>query len=244
MSHAPTASNQLATQGSCGRHRDWPDRPSRGARHRGLVGVAATASEPLSASQLRRLLNAQDLPTTELLPVTKESHPFNGAAWQNKPINLAKYGYVEHEYLLSGKSNVYDSSPNGNFELRVLRSGEVTTRMLVRQPKKMEKWSGKVNVEIINPTSNYDFTAVWSALWSARWATTTYTWASPANRPSCRGCSSSTRSGTPISRGRIHYHRRSRHAPICRETRATTRTFRSCTRTAWCGTSLPKQVGY
>jgi Alpha/beta hydrolase domain len=134
----------------------------------GTVGSSASpvpANERLSVSQLRKFLNAQDLPTTEELPVTKESHPFNGAAWQNEPINLAKYGYVEHEYLLSGKSNVYDSSPNGNLELTVLRSGDVTTRMLVRQPKKMEKWSGKVNVEIINPTSNYDFTAVWSALW-------------------------------------------------------------------------------
>jgi hypothetical protein len=110
-------------------------------------------------------LNAQDLPTTERLPVTEESHPFNGAAWQNKPINLARYGYVEREYLLSGESNVYDWSPNGNFELTVLRSGEVTTRMLVRRPQNMKTWSGKVNVEILNPASYYDFTAVWSALW-------------------------------------------------------------------------------
>jgi len=72
----------------------------------GSSASTAPANEPLSASQLRGLLNAQDLPTTERLPVTKESHPFNGAAWQNKPINLARYGYVEQEYLLSGESNV------------------------------------------------------------------------------------------------------------------------------------------
>ena len=131
----------------------------------GSSASAAPANEPLSASQLRGLLNAQDLPTTERLPVTEESHPFNGAAWQNKPINLARYGYVEREYLLSGESNVYDWSPNGNFELTVLRSGEVTTRMLVRRPQNMKTWSGKVNVEILNPASYYDFTAVWSALW-------------------------------------------------------------------------------
>ena len=27
------------------------------------------------------------------------------------------WGYVEREYLLSGESNVYDWSPNGNYEL-------------------------------------------------------------------------------------------------------------------------------
>src|SRR2546429_147515 len=60
----------------------------------GSSASTAPANEPLSSSQLRGLLNAQDLPTTERLPVTEESHPFNGAAWQNKPINLARYGYV------------------------------------------------------------------------------------------------------------------------------------------------------
>ena len=110
-------------------------------------------------------MNAHDLPTTELLPVTADSHPFNGAAWQNKPINLARYGYVEREYLLSSESNVYDWTPNGNFEPTVLRSGDVTTRMLVRRPKNMKTWSGKVNVEIINMSAGYDWTAVWSALW-------------------------------------------------------------------------------
>jgi hypothetical protein len=127
--------------------------------------AGAHAGESLSALELGGGLNAQRLPTTELLPVTRASHPFNGAAWQNKPINLARYGYVEREYLLSGESNVYDWTPNGNFEPTVLRSGEVTTRMLVRQPKNMTTWSGRVNVEIINMSAGYDWTAVWSALW-------------------------------------------------------------------------------
>jgi hypothetical protein len=97
--------------------------------------------------------------------VTADSHPFNGAMWQNKPINLAKHGYVEKEYLLSGESNVYDWSPKGKFKTTVLRTGDYTTRMLVRRPKNMDKWSGKVNVEIINMTAGYDWTAIWSALW-------------------------------------------------------------------------------
>lgn len=130
-------------------------------------GAAAPSVESptLTAEQLRSELNAQALPETKRLPVTADSHPFNGALWQNKPIDLAKYGYVEKEYLLSGESNVYDWSPDGGFETSVLRSGDYTTRMLVRRPKNMDNWSGKVNVEIINMTAGYDWTAVWSALW-------------------------------------------------------------------------------
>jgi hypothetical protein len=124
---------------------------------------AAPAS--LTTGELRAELNSQDLPETELLPVTADSHPFNGALWQNKPIDLSRYGYVENEYLLSGESNVYGWTPSGGFETSVLRSGDYTTRMLVRRPKNMKKWSGKVNVEIINMTAGYDWTAVWSALW-------------------------------------------------------------------------------
>ena len=131
----------------------------------GSSASATPTGQPLSTSELRGLVNTHDLPTTDLLPVTADSHPFNGAAWQNKPINLARYGYVEREYLLSSESNVYDWTPNGNFEPTVLRTGDVTTRMLVRRPKNMKTWSGKVNVEIINMSAGYDWTAVWSALW-------------------------------------------------------------------------------
>jgi hypothetical protein len=127
--------------------------------------TAPSDPRSLDAESLGQTLRAQSLPSTELLPVTADSHPFNGAMWQNKPIRLEKHGYVEKEYLLSGKSNVYDWTPAGDFDTTVLTSGDYTTRMLVRRPKQMKNWSGKVNVEIINMSAGYDWTAVWSALW-------------------------------------------------------------------------------
>ena len=111
------------------------------------------------------MLRDQALPTTTLIPTTATSHPWNGAAWQNKPINLAKHGYVEKEYLLSGRSNVYDWVPNGDYGTKVIGAGPYTTRMDVRRPKDMKQWSGRVVVEIINMSAGYDWTAVWSALW-------------------------------------------------------------------------------
>ena len=123
------------------------------------------ASGALSTEALRQVLQDQALPTTELIPTTRESHPWNGAAWQNVPINLAKRGYVEKEYYLSGVSNVYEWIPYTDYETKVTASGPYTTRMDVRMPKDMDDWSGKVVVEIINMSAGYDWTAVWSALW-------------------------------------------------------------------------------
>lgn len=99
------------------------------------------------------------------VPVTADSHPWNGAAWQTKPIPLEKYGYEEFEYLASGVSNVYQASPNAGFKVTVKASGPYTTRVFIRRPKNMKKFSGRVVVEIINMSAGYDFTAMWAALW-------------------------------------------------------------------------------
>ena len=128
-------------------------------------GAGATSGPILDAKALQKVLTAESLPTLERLPVTATSHPFNGALWQNKPINLAKYGYVEREYLMSGDANVYGWVAGSDFSTQVLRSGPYTTRILVRQPANMAKWSGRVVVELMNTSAGYDWTAIWSALW-------------------------------------------------------------------------------
>src|SRR5262245_12455497 len=56
----------------------------------GSVAQSIKAGPTLSSHQLRHVLAKQDLPTTELIPTTATSHPWNGAAWQNVPIDLAK----------------------------------------------------------------------------------------------------------------------------------------------------------
>ena len=128
-------------------------------------GARAAAGPVLDAEALQKVLLAQDLPALELLPVTVTSHPFNGAAWQNKPIDLKKYGYVEREYLMSGEANVYGWVAGSDYSTQVLRDGPYATRVLVRRPANLNKWSGRVVVELLNTSAGYDWTAIWSALW-------------------------------------------------------------------------------
>jgi Alpha/beta hydrolase domain len=125
------------------------------------VGVAAT----MSSGELRKVLNAEPLPTRTLLPTTSTSHPWDGAAWQTTPIRLGRYGFVEDEYLLSGTANVYGWVPRSNYETTIQASGAYTTQMDIRRPKDMRRWSGRVVVEISNMSSGYNFAAIWSAIW-------------------------------------------------------------------------------
>ena len=134
------------------------------AEHPAAQTPAAVTVTKTDSSQLRKILQQQGLPHTDRIPITATSHPFNGAAWQNKPIDLAAHGYVEKEYYLSGKANVYDWVAGSDYATDVIASGRYTTRMDVRRPKNMADWSGKVVVEMINMSAGYDWTAVWSAL--------------------------------------------------------------------------------
>ncbi|WP_374864737.1 alpha/beta hydrolase domain-containing protein [Brucella cytisi] len=99
------------------------------------------------------------------IPVTTNSHIFNGAAWQVKPIDLSSYGFQEDEFLISGRANIYDWLPKGDYKTAVKGEGDYVTRMTIRRPADMSKFSGRVVVEIINPSALYDWTAMWSALW-------------------------------------------------------------------------------
>jgi hypothetical protein len=42
------------------------------------------------------------------LPVSATSYPFGAADHELVPENLRAHGYVEDEYLVSGRTNVYD----------------------------------------------------------------------------------------------------------------------------------------
>jgi hypothetical protein len=114
------------------------------------------------------------------IPVTPVSYPLTAANRQNLPIDLASYGYVEEEFIISGNANVYgwgtETDPNKVWV--ITPNAPYTTRILVRMPKhskhfsgvRMPKhskhFSGSVAVEIFNATLGYDFPyGGWSEYW-------------------------------------------------------------------------------
>jgi Alpha/beta hydrolase domain len=95
------------------------------------------------------------------LPVTATSYPFGAADHQLVPQRLAGVGYVEEEYLVSGYANVYTWPAPGPAVVRT-PDAPYTTRVLVRRPAKPRRFSGKVVVEMLNPSNLFDLNIGWA----------------------------------------------------------------------------------
>jgi hypothetical protein len=95
------------------------------------------------------------------LAVSASSYPFGAADHQLVPQDLARYGYVEEEYLVSGKANVYDWPAPGPAVVRT-PGAPYTTRVLVRRPAKRSHFSGNVIVEMLNPSNLFDLNIGWA----------------------------------------------------------------------------------
>lgn len=80
------------------------------------------------------------------------------------PIDLKALGYTEKEFFQSCKANVYDLDAN---ERAVIRSqnNPYTTRLMVRYRTEPAKFSGRVYVEILNSSNNYDIENTWRRSW-------------------------------------------------------------------------------
>jgi hypothetical protein len=131
-----------------------------------VLAVAAVAlaygSSPSSAAQPVPGKVVTPLPQVSgPIPVTASSHPWNAAAHGLTPIDLGSRGYVEEEYLVSGRANVYSKDALG--ATTTTASGPYATRILVRRPAAAHRFSGNVVLELNNPTSNYDVDIMWAA---------------------------------------------------------------------------------
>ena len=97
----------------------------------------ARTSAPLVcalALSLPAAVGATPVPkVTGPLPVSATSYPFGAADHQLVPQDLHKIGYVEEEYLASGKANVYSWPAPGPAVVRT-PDAPYTTRVLVRRP--------------------------------------------------------------------------------------------------------------
>lgn len=121
----------------------------------------------LSAAPRGQNAPAHLVPRAVVLPnvtgpiaVTRDSYPFMSAYRAVEPVDLAKVGYLEKEYFVSGHANVYDYANNGGLKVRAADT-PYTTRILVRYPADPRKFSGNVIVELLNPSDKFDADLVW-----------------------------------------------------------------------------------
>ena len=94
------------------------------------------------------------------LKVTEDSYPFGAAFTTTVPQDLSKFGYVEEEFLVSGKANVYDFDSAGKVIVKTPEA-PYTTRILVRRPVATSKFSGNIIVELLNPSLLFDLAPQW-----------------------------------------------------------------------------------
>lgn len=132
-----------------------------------LAGFGSLLSGPAAASATAAAAGPHivPLPAVRYLPRTATSYPFDAADKETTPINLAAYGYTEKEYLISGASNLYQWTGTGLGVSVENANVPYTTRILVRAPADPRRFSGRVFVEILNPSNNWDFDVMWGAMY-------------------------------------------------------------------------------
>jgi hypothetical protein len=75
-------------------------------------------------------------------------------------VDLARAGYVEEEFIISGRANVYDWGADGKAVVRT-PNAPYTTRILLRRPSNPQRFSGNVIVEVPNAARRFDFNFAW-----------------------------------------------------------------------------------
>jgi Alpha/beta hydrolase domain len=130
------------------------------------AGVRPVAGVPLAPAAAPRAVGpaAAGLPTvTGPIAETAASYPFGAADHERVPEELARVGYVEREYFVSGLANVYDWPAPGPAVVRTA-GAPYTTRILVRRPAAGTRFSGNVVVEPLNPSNLFDLNLGWALM--------------------------------------------------------------------------------
>jgi hypothetical protein len=99
------------------------------------------------------------VPAAEYLPVTGGSVAERSVPFLSQADYVADWGYVEHEYLISGTANLYDYVDNASQSpLVAVVEADIpyVTRMIVRRPAKRRKFNGTVYLDVVNATRGYD----------------------------------------------------------------------------------------
>jgi hypothetical protein len=122
-----------------------PKRPLAAAAALALACVCSAAAEP---------------PTIEGPIASPE-----GAFIQSTSFDLARVGYVQEEYFLSGTARAYTSSArldaDGRWTVAPAASAAYKTRLLVYRPRERRRFNGTVVVEWLNVSGGLDAAPDW-----------------------------------------------------------------------------------
>lgn len=94
------------------------------------------------------------------IPVTPTSVPLMASNALQTVVDLPGANYVEEEFFVSGRANVYDWATDGGPAVRTTNA-PYTTRIMLRRPADSQRFSGNVIVEIGNVGRGYDFSFTW-----------------------------------------------------------------------------------
>ena len=126
-----------------------------------LVGLLLSACGGGSSSDSSPPVKPPLLPSVSgPIASTATSYPFGAADHTLVPEDLKSQGYVEEEYFISGKANVYDWPAPGPAVVRT-PDAPYTTRVLIRRPVDGKKFSGNVIVELLNASNLFDLNIGW-----------------------------------------------------------------------------------
>ncbi|HEY2384455.1 MAG TPA: alpha/beta hydrolase domain-containing protein [Terriglobia bacterium] len=110
------------------------------------IGLAQTAVTPAKL--------------TGPVPSTKDNYAFLSANRVQSVVDLQKVGYIEEEYIVSGRANVYDWTADG---LKVRTpNAPYTSRILIRRPADAAKFSGNVIIEPVDTARVFDWSFMWA----------------------------------------------------------------------------------
>ncbi|HYR86843.1 MAG TPA: alpha/beta hydrolase domain-containing protein [Terriglobia bacterium] len=94
------------------------------------------------------------------IPVTADSFPFAAANRSTPVVDLAKIGYVEEEFIVTGTANVYDWAADGTVTVKT-PSAPYGNRILVRRPADPARFSGTVIFEPLFAARRFDWPMMW-----------------------------------------------------------------------------------
>ena len=95
------------------------------------------------------------VPNTTPLRHQDHGYPYNAT-----PVDLAKQGYVEEEFFLSGMANRYNT-PSGERGSVIDVDHPYTTRIVVRRPRQAARFNGTAIVEWYNVSQGHDGEYEW-----------------------------------------------------------------------------------